>query len=151
MRATTCLAALAAAAMTAQPVLAADDLRALGTNLEQRTTTFARAHLRVPLGSSGAARERPSARLQLGVARLFQDRQSAVPTPGRYASALEIGLTRRTAQPTLFIGGMPARALERRLGVGTGTGLAIGAGVVLVALVAVAATSQGVPDDFLDE
>jgi hypothetical protein len=50
----------------------------------------------------------------------------------------------------LFIGGVPARAFERRLRVSTGGAIAIGVGVVALLLVAAVVASPA-PDIFPDE
>jgi hypothetical protein len=145
------LAALAAAALTTQPALAADDFRNLETRAEHRSAAFAGARVRLPFGGGGGERrERASARLQLGVDHIYEDRRSAAPATVYRTAGVELGFSGRRSAPTLFVGGAPARDIERRLGISTAGGIAIGAGVALVVLVAAAAAS-GPPDIFGEE
>jgi hypothetical protein len=137
------LAGLAAAVLAAQPALAADDFRHLEARPEHRSAAFAGARLRVPLGGDERSREAPSARFQLGVDHVYEDRRSAAPARAYRTSGLELGFARG---PNLFVAGAPAHTARQRLGISTGGAIAIGAAVTLVALVAVAAAA-GPPDE----
>ena len=137
------VAGAAALLGAAQPCLAAEDFRDLSM-LEHRSSAFAGARFRVPLGG-GRDREAPSARLQLGVDHVYRDRRTGASAVTHRTSGIELGVSRRGA-PALFVGGAPARDLERRLGVSTGGAIAIGVGVTLVALLALVAASDP-PDE----
>jgi hypothetical protein len=143
MKATTLAAIAALLAGSAQPCFAADAFRSFG-NVEHRSSAFAGARFRVPLGGGGERRS-PTARLHLGVDHVYSDRHSAAPAVTYRTSTLELGVSRRGA-PALFVGGAPAREIERRLGISTGGAIAIGAGLMLVILVA-AAAAAGPPDE----
>ena len=129
-----------------QPCIAAEDVRDLGMPGHQ-TAMFAGANLRLGLG--GAHRERPTARLQMGLTHTYRDPRSASPATVYRVNSFELGASRSGA-PVLAIGGTDVRQFEQRLGMSTGAAIALGAGA-LVALVAVAFAAGGstVPDDFL--
>lgn len=141
MRTMTGSAAAAALLLaSAQPCFAADDLRGIDSRPEHRSSAFAGARFRVPFGGP-AERQKPTARLQLGVDHIHRDTRSAAPARTYSTSGLELGVTRHGA-PSLSVAGTPARQLERRLGISTGGAIAIGVGVTLVALLAVVAASE---------
>ena len=139
MRRMISLAATAGTLLVAlEPCIAAEDIRDLGMP-EHRAAMFAGAQLR--LGMGGAQRERPTARLQLGVTHSYQDRRSASPATVYRASAFELGASRRGA-PAFSIAGADSREFQRRLGMSTGGAIAIGA-LAVVGLVAVAFAAGG--------
>jgi hypothetical protein len=143
MKIVNAFAGIAALALVAQPALAADDFRNIETRAEHRSAAFAGARIRVPIGSGEAAeRRRPSARLQLGVDHVYEDRRSASPAVAYRTSGIELGFSRSRAAPSLFVGGAPARDVQRRLGVSTGGAIAIGVGVTLIALLAAVAVTD---------
>ena len=130
-------AAVAALVFAAQPALAADDFRDLGTRPEHRSAAFAGASFRIPFGGERGSAGRPVASFQIGVDHVYEDRASPLPARTYRTSALELGLSRRSGA-RLLVGGAPVRDVERRLGIGTGGAIAIGAGIAIVAVVAVA-------------
>jgi hypothetical protein len=117
---------LAAAVLTAQPCLAAEDFREAASG-PRRGSAFAGASLRIPLGAARPAA--PAARLQLGL------RHDA---GGGRPAAFELGLT-GLGKPAFYVGGREVAETRRRLGIGRDTGwlvpaLIIGAVVVGVVL-----------------
>ena len=138
---------LAAAALLlagAQPAFAADDFRGIDARPEHRSSAFAGARFGIAFGGP-RERQRPTARLQLGVDHIYRDSRSAAPTVAFRTSALELDLSRR-GSPALTVAGAGARDVERRLGISTGGAIAIGVGATLVVLLAVVAASDP-PDD----
>ncbi|HEX8216625.1 MAG TPA: hypothetical protein VF577_04085 [Allosphingosinicella sp.] len=142
-----CALGVAAAAMlTAQPCLAAEDFRESRAS-ETRTGAFAGLSFRMPL--DGQSSRRPTARLQLTGIR--QVREASGATRTFRAEGVQIGAGRDGRLALTIAGQNPLEARER-LGVGgsTGTTLLIVGGVVLVVYVlaaVAAATPRPGPHD----
>ena len=132
----------AAAMLTAQPCLAAQDFREHRTT-EVRAGAFAGINFRVPLDRDQA--RRPTARLQLTGIREVRDATGASRT--YRAEGVQIG-AERDGRLALTVGGQDAlRPPRERAGVGgsTGTTLLIVGGVVLVVFVLAAVASAAPP------
>jgi len=131
---------LSAATLAAQPCLAAPDYGATG-QMERRSGAFAGAVFKVPLG--GAVTRKPSARLQLGMSHVYQDRHSSAPPTRLHSSVLEFGLT-DNGKPLWLVGGQSTEGLKQRLGISgsTKTVLLIVGGVAAAALAVVLLTEE---------
>ena len=125
-----CIAA--AAMLTAQPCLAAEDFRESRT-AQVRTGAFAGISFRVPLDESASSR-RPTARLQLTSIHEVRDGNGATRT--FRAEGVQLGAD-RGGRPALTVAGQNPFEKRERLGVGgsTGTALLIVGGLVLVVFV----------------
>lgn len=131
----------AAAALAAQPCLAAEIVGPDG-DVERRSAAFAGASLSVPIG--GAGRERaPSARLQLG---MTHDLRGTNGERRRLRAGLvELGLG-RSGQPAYFVGGRDVDEIGERLNVkGKTTTLLIVGGVLVLGVVILAAVASAQP------
>ncbi|HYJ31119.1 MAG TPA: hypothetical protein VEW25_12355 [Allosphingosinicella sp.] len=131
----------AAAMLTAQPCLAADDVGESRTG-QVRTGAFAGVSLRVPLDRNASSR-RPTARLQLTSIRQVREANGATRT--WRAEGVQIGADRDGGFALTIAGRNPFDACER-LGVGgsTGTALLVVGGLVLVVFV-LASVADGMP------
>jgi hypothetical protein len=129
---------LAAAMPVAQPCLAAEDFRDLGTE-PRRTAAFAGASLRIPLGTARPAA--PAARLQLGLAHPVRDGRG--PRPALF----ELGAT-RFGKPAFYVGGREVGETRRRLGISGDSGWVVPAliiGAVVVGVVLLTDPSSDAP------
>ena len=134
-----CIAA--AAMLTAQPCLAAEDFRD-GRTGQVRTGAFAGVSLNVPLDASASSR-RPTARLQLTSIREVREANGATRTAR--AEGVQLGVDRR-GRPALTVAGRNPLDERERLGIGgsTGTALLIVGGIVVVIFV-LASVADGMP------
>ena len=141
-------AATALFMLSAQPCLAAQDLRELGGG-ERRTGTFAGMNVRMALG--GRAASKPTARLQLGMTHSYRNQQSGMHPQTTRVASLEFGAS-RSGKPSLFLGGQEVGDAQKKLGIGgsTGTALLVVGGVAVVALVLLAAARSEFEDDSCD-
>jgi hypothetical protein len=140
-------AALAAAAMMAQPCLAADDFRDSGPS-EVRMGAFAGVGVRLPLDRTAQSR-RPTARLQFTSIREVREANGGTRT--WRAEGVQIGADRR-GRPALTIAGRNPFDERERLGVGgsTTTALVVVGGLVLVVFV-LASVADAMPKPGPDE
>ena len=145
MRATTFATPfLASAMLVAQPCLAAEDLRDAGSG-QRRSSAFAGASLRIPLGAARPAA--PAARLQLGWRHDPRDSRGGSLARQSHPATFELGVT-RLGKPAFYVGGRELAETRRRLGISNDTGwvvpaLIIGAVVVGVVLL----TGENEADD----
>jgi hypothetical protein len=143
------IASIAAAAVllaaSAQPCLAAEDLRELSAP-HHRTGTFVGATVRLAAGADSAPK--PQARLQMGFSRHHSDARSAAPGTSARVATFELGASAK-GKPALFMGGRDVRGLKDRLGMSTGGAIAIGAGVVVGLLALAMASASAVDGDSL--
>ncbi len=134
-------AAAAILLLSAQPCLAADDVRSTGA-VERRSGAFAGMTVRVPMGREGA---KANVRLQLATIHHSYDRDSRLSGLSYRGSGLELGLS-ATAKPALYIGGRNAAEVERRLKMGgSGTTVLLVGGVVLLTVILLASLASAVP------
>jgi hypothetical protein len=139
--------------LIAQPRAAAADPGDIGATVT-RTGAFAGAAVRLRLSGRKAAR--PSARLQLGMTRSYEDPVSPALSRTTRGAVLELGASDRGA-PVLFVGGQKMKDIKTRAGLGGSTGtvlLVVGAVAAAAVLIAMAGSSGDKddcePDDELD-
>ena len=132
--------------VSAQPCLAAEDIRPL-SNPQHRTAAFAGATLRFGLDRTPRP-TKPQARLQAGFTHDYSDMRSAAPSRAVRVTSFEFGASAK-GKPTLFMGGRDVRGFDRKLGVSTGGAIAIGAVVLVGALALLLATTPVVDEDTL--
>jgi len=141
-------AAAGAAAMltlAAQPCAAAADPRDIGA-IATHTGGFAGAAVRLDLSGRKAAR--PTARLQLGVTRSYENSFSPALSSTTRGAVLELGASDKGA-PVLFVGGQKMKDIKTRAGLegSTGTVLLVVGAVAAAAVLVAMASSSGDEDD----
>jgi hypothetical protein len=107
--------------------MAAEDFRDTGSGM-RRSAAFAGANVRLPLGAKVAT---PTARLQVTMTHIYENRQSASPTRMFKAAGFELGAGANKGA-TLFMNGRDVSRPKRKLGFnGSSNTLLIVGGVLL--------------------
>ena len=131
---------------TAQPALAAEDLREISSP-QHRTAAFVGGSVRVPLGS-GRGVGKPVTRLQAGFTHSYRDPRSAAPAETVRVASFELGAS-AGGKPAFYMAGHEAGDLRDKLGASTGTVAVIGVGLLVGLLAVAVASSKGVSDGAL--